>query len=101
MLAADGRVVWLRDLVTVVAEGGTAIVLRGVMIDVTARREAEEAVRASEARCRTLLENLEQSIVLKDRDLRFVAANAPFCRGLGLTEADVIGKTDFDFYPPQ
>jgi PAS domain S-box-containing protein len=45
MLAADGRSVWLRDLVTVVAEGGRATRLRGVMIDITARRQAEEALR--------------------------------------------------------
>jgi len=35
MIAADGRVVWLRDLVTVVQEGDRPIRLRGVMVDIT------------------------------------------------------------------
>jgi PAS domain S-box-containing protein len=45
MIAADGRVVWLRDLVTVVVENGRATQLRGVMIDVTKRKQNEEMLR--------------------------------------------------------
>jgi PAS domain S-box-containing protein len=44
MIAADGRVVWLRDLVTVVVEGGRATQLRGVMVDITDRKHAEAAL---------------------------------------------------------
>jgi PAS domain S-box-containing protein len=49
MIAADGRVVWVRDLVTVVVENGRATRLRGVMVDVTERKRAEDAQRRSEA----------------------------------------------------
>ncbi|HEV8578450.1 MAG TPA: PAS domain S-box protein, partial [Thermoanaerobaculia bacterium] len=42
MLAADGRTVWLRDIVTVVEEGGGAVKLRGIMVDVTERKGVEE-----------------------------------------------------------
>jgi PAS domain S-box-containing protein len=45
MLAADGRSVWLRDLVTVVAEGDRGTKLLGVMVDITARKRAEAALR--------------------------------------------------------
>jgi PAS domain S-box-containing protein len=45
MVASDGRLVWLRDLVSVVVENNQATRLRGVMFDVTARRQAEEALR--------------------------------------------------------
>src|SRR5262245_53810380 len=45
MLAADGRSIWLRDLVTVVAEGDRATRLRGVMINITARKQVEEALQ--------------------------------------------------------
>src|SRR5439155_19265299 len=65
----------------------------------TERKRAEEAVRASEAKYRTLIENLEQNIFLKDENLRFVAFNRMFCRQVGLSELEIIGKTDFDFYP--
>src|SRR5712664_4910371 len=42
MVAADGRVVWVRDLVTVVVQGDRANQLRGVMVDITDRKQAEE-----------------------------------------------------------
>ena len=44
MIAADGQIVWLRDLVTVVVEGDQATRLRGVMLDITKRKRAEEAL---------------------------------------------------------
>jgi PAS domain S-box-containing protein len=45
MVAADGRVVWVRDLVKVIAGEGQAPRLRGVMVDVTRRKEAEAEVQ--------------------------------------------------------
>jgi len=48
MIAADGRVVWMRDLVTVVVDNGRATRLRGVMIDITRRKRVEQALRESE-----------------------------------------------------
>jgi PAS domain S-box-containing protein len=45
MIAADGRTVWLRNLVTVVVDDDRAIKLRGVMIDITNQKRAEGAFR--------------------------------------------------------
>jgi diguanylate cyclase (GGDEF)-like protein/PAS domain S-box-containing protein len=45
MIAADRRVVWVDDIITVVSEGGKPVLLRGLMIDITARKEAEIEVR--------------------------------------------------------
>jgi PAS domain S-box-containing protein len=42
-VAADGRAVWLRDTIRVIKdESGTAIRLRGVLVDITKSKEAEE-----------------------------------------------------------
>jgi PAS domain S-box-containing protein len=45
MVAADGRSVRLHDVVNVVAENGRPTVIRGFLIDVTARRQAEDESR--------------------------------------------------------
>ena len=63
------------------------------------RAEAEQALRQSEAKYRSLFENLDQGVFLKDSQGRYVAANQPFCADLELNEAEVLGKTDFDLLP--
>jgi PAS domain S-box-containing protein len=47
MTAADGRTVWLRDIVTVVLDDGRLDRLRGVMVDITEHRQRDEALRES------------------------------------------------------
>jgi PAS domain S-box-containing protein len=47
MMAKNGDVVWIRDIVTVVEEPGMPITLRGIMIDVTSKIHAEEALNKS------------------------------------------------------
>lgn len=62
MIAADGRVVWLRDLVTVVIEVGRPRRLRGVMVDMTARKRAESLL----AKEKRLLEMIATGVALKE-----------------------------------
>ncbi|HEX7124404.1 MAG TPA: GAF domain-containing protein [Thermodesulfobacteriota bacterium] len=53
VVAADGRVVWLRDMVRVVKDAdGRVRQLRGVMVDISAQKEAVEALRRSEEQLR-------------------------------------------------
>jgi PAS domain S-box-containing protein len=43
MIGADGGTVWLQDIVHVIRNGDRPVRLRGFMIDITARKRAEEA----------------------------------------------------------
>ena len=45
LLAADGRVVWLRNFVTVESESGVPVKMRGVMVNNTENKRALEALR--------------------------------------------------------
>ncbi|HSE40971.1 MAG TPA: EAL domain-containing protein [Acidobacteriota bacterium] len=45
MLDREGHTVWVRDIVNVIAEEGAPVKLRGVMIDITKLKHAEEALR--------------------------------------------------------
>ncbi len=65
------------------------------------RHHAEEKLVASEAFYHSLVENLPQNILRKDLQERFTFANQRFCAILGKPLSDVIGKTDFDFFPPE
>jgi signal transduction histidine kinase len=45
MIAADGRVVWMRDNVMVIKEKGVPVKLQGYMFDITSRKKAEDALQ--------------------------------------------------------
>jgi PAS domain S-box-containing protein len=49
MIAADGHVVWLSDIVTVHVADDQSVLLRGVMVDITERKLIEEKLRESES----------------------------------------------------
>ncbi len=64
------------------------------------RKSVEQKLRQSEAFYQSLVENLPQSIIRKDVNGQFTFANQRFCAELGRSIDEVIGKTDFDFFPP-
>jgi PAS domain S-box-containing protein len=65
------------------------------------RQRAEAALAEERNLLRTLIDNLPDQIYLKDRESRFVMVNPEVLRAFGLTKPEeVIGKSDFDFDPP-
>jgi PAS domain S-box-containing protein len=67
--------------------------------DVTQRKKAEERLLASEALYLSLVETLPQKVLRKDTSGRFTFANQRFCQLLGKPLNEILGKTDFDFFP--
>ncbi|MFA5348341.1 MAG: PAS domain S-box protein [Methanoregula sp.] len=65
--------------------------------DITERKRTEEALRNSEGRLRTLVQTIPDLIWLKDKDGVYVSCNRMFERFFGSSEADIVGKTDYDF----
>ncbi|WP_165221328.1 sensor histidine kinase [Aquisphaera insulae] len=63
------------------------------------RRRAVQALRESEVLYYSLVETLPQNILRKDLDGAFTFANRRFCAELGRSLDQILGRTDFDFYP--
>lgn len=63
------------------------------------RRQANDALRASEAFYHSLVETLPQNIIRKDRTGRFTFANQLFCTNVGRTLTEIVGCSDLDLFP--
>jgi two-component system, sensor histidine kinase and response regulator len=64
-------------------------------------KRTEDRLRNSEAFYQTLVETLPQNILRKDAQGHFTFANRKFCHSIGKPLNDILGKTDFDFFPPE
>ncbi|MGE4558880.1 MAG: ABC transporter substrate binding protein [Desulfobulbus sp.] len=65
--------------------------------DVTQRKQLEQSLRESESFQRALLQAIPDLIWLKDAKGVYLVCNAMFERLYGAKEADIVGKTDYDF----
>ena len=63
------------------------------------RKRAEEALAKSEAFYHSLVESLPQNIYRKDLAGRFTFGNGRFCAEMSKTLDQIVGKSDFDFFP--
>ncbi|NIA13545.1 MAG: PAS domain S-box protein [Nitrospiraceae bacterium] len=63
------------------------------------RRLDAERISQSEMRYRSLVEHLPVQVFVKDTESTFVSCNQRFAQDLGIAPDEVVGKTDFDFYP--
>lgn len=97
----DGAVIWILGNASVLRDPEEGEVLEGTIIDISPRKRFEEAMRASEAKYRTLVDNLDQAVFLLDEDLRLTAANPVFCRLIGRPEAELRGLKALDVFPTE
>jgi PAS domain S-box-containing protein len=98
MRARDGHSVWLRDEARVLRDAAdSSSHLEGVMVDITDRKRAEQALRESEERYRTVLEQSLEAIYLYDAESRhLLEANPAFLKLLGYTAEEVSSLTLYD-----
>ena len=98
----SGTVKWIQDMTTIErAEDGGISSYRGLLLDVSDRRLAEERLRQSERFLDSLVNGIADPIFVKDTDHRWIALNDAFCEMFGRTREEMLGKSDRDFFPPE
>lgn|GEM_PF-1112034 len=71
-----------------------------IFVDITDRKRSEEALRESEHRYRTILEQMFDPYLEVDMEGNFTFVNESLCRHLGYTKEELIGKRFTIIVPP-
>ena len=89
MLAANGRTVWIRDMVSVVVEEGCPVKVRGIMVDVTEqKREHEKLVQLQCA-----VDRGTEGVAILNTDGLYTYMNPSHAALYGYEVEELIGKS--------
>ena len=98
----EGHWVWVHDHGQVVewTPHGQPLFVSGVRSDITARKQAEIALRESEEKHRILLEESPDPIFAFSQERRYSFVNRAFASGVGLTPPEITGRRIWDVFSP-
>ena len=98
----DGSDLWVIENTTLVqGTGGSASVIEGTLLDITRRKQAEEARLASEKLFRGAFDQAANGMLLTAIDGTLVKANAAFCALVGYSENELQQRRFVDITHPE
>ncbi len=97
LVMPDGSVKHLHVVARAMTDEADRREFAGAVMDVTARKRAEEDLRASESRFRTLLDFAADTFMLHDDTGATVDVNRQACENLGYAREELIGMALVDF----
>ncbi|MFZ0061502.1 MAG: PAS domain S-box protein, partial [Pyrinomonadaceae bacterium] len=101
-LAKDGHAVWTESYLNPMKEeSGNVIGLRGVTLDVTERKAAEEGLRKAEERDRAILNAIPDLMFVQTRDGVYLDYHAKDPKDLLVPSKAFLGKNMRDVLPPE
>lgn len=99
----DGNIAWLEtNKVPLHDENGNVVGMLGTYEDISERKKSEEALKESEERFRSLIDNMIEAALIIDWNGQIIFANNSAAKLVHLEDAaHGIGKKVFDFLHPQ
>jgi PAS domain S-box-containing protein len=97
----DGTVIWISENARAVKDAqGNIVFYEGMVEDITARKEAEEKLRFSEMRFRSIWQKSFEGMRLTDEQGIMLAVNPAFCQIVGLPADQLVGRPFTAIYSP-
>ncbi len=97
----DGGVRWIHEMTrNVCGASGTPAFVQGALYDITERKQAEEALKESEAKYASLVEQATDGVyIVQDEVMQF--ANTALAEMYGYEVDELLGKSVFDTVAPE
>ncbi len=102
IITRSGEIRWIsHTCCSVSSSAGKWLGRRGSNSDITERKKIEEVLRKSEDKFRSIAETISDWIWEVDSEGKYIYTNPRSKDILGYEPAEIIGKTPFDFMPPE
>jgi formate hydrogenlyase transcriptional activator len=96
----DGQTVWIHlSVVPLWAAGEDACWHIAIAQDITERKIAEEALRASEERVQLFIEHAPAALAMFDREMRYLFVSRRWRTDYALGEEDLRGRSHYELFP--
>jgi PAS domain S-box-containing protein len=95
----EGETIWFGQHVHLFVEDGQVQGFQAVARDITERKLMEQALRLSEERFQTFMNNSPCVAFMKDEAGHYVYVNKPLEQRFNITSQGLYGKTDFEWLP--
>lgn len=93
VIRADGTILWVRDIVSLIEHGHTPV-MRGLMIDISETKNTEQALRLSEQKFISVFQQCPDILLIaRVSDGCLLEVNEAFEEQIGLSQDQVIGRT--------
>jgi len=95
----NGKILWAEiSWQPIYDEKGASLGHRESIRDVTARREAEDALKKAEHEKQTILDSIPEHVIHYDKELTILWANQAACRSAKMIREELIGKSCYEIW---
>jgi len=95
---SGGSLVWV-SISACLINGDDGEYIEGIIEDISSRKEMERNLWLEQDLLQGAVDSIPDAIYFKDVNNRIVKVNKFYAHGVGLKPEEIVGKTDFDFFP--
>jgi PAS domain S-box-containing protein len=93
-----GKTIWV-SVSACLVNGDDGEYIEGIIEDVSPRKEMERNLWLEQDLLQGAVDSIPDAIYFKDASNRIIKVNKFYAHGVGLKSDEIVGKTDFDFFP--